>query len=75
MAKGGRTPRTRQRQKGQNQLLIGAVVVAVLVVGAIFFVANRQSADAGFYRHVTPAELERVIAASDPVLVYFHSPT
>lgn len=73
MAKRNRPVRGR-RGKQQNTR-IGIAVVAVLLVVAIFAVANRQQPDSEFYRTVNPAELDRVVADSEPVLVYFHSPT
>lgn len=75
MAKNRRSGRQGQAQKRQQRLLIGAGALAVVLVLGIFFIANRQSADAAYYKRVTPAQLETVVKGNEPVLVYFHSPT
>lgn len=75
MAKRRRSAGARNRQIRQQRLLIGAVVLAAILVVGVFSIANRKTADTGYYKHVTPAQLDRVVQGSEPVLVYFHSPT
>lgn len=77
MARRRRSPRGRRQQKQQQQqrLIIGAVALVAVLVAAVFFVANKQTVDAAYYKHVTPSELERIVQGNEPVLVYFHSPT
>lgn len=75
MAKNKRSGRRGQAHKRQQQFLVGAVALAVVLVLGIFFIANRNTSEAAYYKRVTPTQLDSVVKGNEPVLVYFHSPT
>lgn len=55
--------------------VLGAGVSLVLLVAVLFFLFGGREPAEGYYRHVSPGDVSRLVQSGEPVIVYFHSPT